>query len=482
MNFIKTCFNSFFRTLGRILCYVAIGMILSFLFTKLDVHADTDFYVKLNSVTLNYKDYIYIPEGNRVFEFDDGSLYAPDQVPQNFIATFCSSDDKITNWYSNINDNSLPHELNIYKTNIPCQYSTSDYSGGTITYFYGKSFTCPAGGNTSTCSSWGKWTFYSYSGSYQLLSFMTTNDDISIDFSSGAVISQNQQIINQNQQIINGQNNIINNQNENTDKTIDNQNKNTDKTIDSQKACFEIGKSSGKIDNKYLDSLGDEFSSNGFAITDYYSITDSTLQTINPRPNTASFSWFYDINKNKISSFNNGLSGNINIPSNAYYVRFSINKFTDQPTFKICQNGNQAINSNLEQAENTRKGIWETIKGIPESVANAIKGLFIPDNFDFLNDFKDTLSNKLGFIAEVPIKLIDFIISLADFTWTEFSSITFPKIEIMGVSFWNDITIDVGPILGGLKKYRYITDVLCVTLCVNTLRKMYDKFTGGSGE
>ena len=139
-------------------------------------------------------------------------------------------------------------------------------------------------------------------------------------------------------------------------------------------------------------------------------------------------------------------------------------------------------NTKLDEAENTRKGIWETIKGIPESIANLIKGLFIPDNFDFLNDFKDTLSNKLGFIAEVPIKLLDFIISLADFTWTEFSSITFPKIEIMGVSFWNDITIDVGPILGGLKKYRYITDVLCVTLCVNTLRKMYDKFTGGSGE
>lgn len=346
MNFIKTCFNSFFRTLGRILCYIAIGMILSFLFSKIDVHADSDSYVKLNGVALNYKDFVYLPAGNRVFEFDDGVLYdISSEIPQNFLVTFCSDDDKITNWYSNVNDKEFPHELNIYKTNIPCEYSTSDYKGGRITYFYGKSFSFSVSGSNG--SSWGKWTFYSYGGSYQLLNFITTNDDISIDFSSGAVISQNEQIINQNQQII---------------------------------------------------------------------------------------------------------------------------------------NQGQQTNDKLDQAENTRKGIWETIKGIPESVANAIKGLFIPDNFDFLNDFKDTLSNKLGFIAEVPIKLIDFIISLADFTWTEFSSITFPKIEIMGVSFWNDITIDVGPILGGLKKYRYITDVLCVTLCVNTLRKMYDKFTGGSGE
>lgn len=347
MNFIKTCFNSFFRTLGRILCYVAIGMILSFLFSKIDVHADSDKYVKLNGSILNYKDFISFAEGNRTFEFNEGTLYtSPDQIPQNFLITFCSDTPKISSWYSNVTDKEFPHELNIYKTNIPCQFSTSNYDGGRIVYFYGTSFTFSVSGTNG--SAWGKWTFYEpASSSYQLLNFITTNDDISIDFSSGAVISQNQQIINQNQQII---------------------------------------------------------------------------------------------------------------------------------------NQGQQTNSKLDQAENTRKGIWETIKGIPESVANAIKGLFIPDNFDFLNDFKDTLSNKLGFIAEVPIKLIDFIISLADFTWTEFSSITFPKIEIMGVSFWNDITIDVGPILGGLKKYRYITDVLCVTLCVNTLRKMYDKFTGGSGE
>lgn len=199
MNSLKVFYNSFFRTLGRIIVYILLGLVFSTILSKIDVHAD----VKLNGSTLNYKDYIYVGEGNRTFEFNDDTLYYADQVPQNFLATFCSSDDKITNWYSNINDTEFPHELNIYKTNIPCQYSTSDYTGGTITYFYGKSFTCPASGNNPTCSSWGKWTFYSYSGSYQLLNFITTNDDISIDFSSGAVISQNQQIINQNQQIIN---------------------------------------------------------------------------------------------------------------------------------------------------------------------------------------------------------------------------------------------------------------------------------------
>lgn len=199
MNPLKDIYISFFRTLGRIIAYILLGGLVAIVLSKFDVHAD----VMLNGVTLNYKDYVYIPQGNIVFEFDiDNTLYASDQVPQNFLVTFCSSDDKITNWYSNVNDTEFPHELNIYKTNIPCQYSTSDYAGGRITYFYGKSFSCPVDGG-STCTSWGKWTFYSYSGSYQLLNFIRTNDDISIDFSSGAIISQNEQIINQNQQIIN---------------------------------------------------------------------------------------------------------------------------------------------------------------------------------------------------------------------------------------------------------------------------------------
>ena len=331
-KFLNCFLSSFFRTLGRIIVYILLGVVFSTILSKIDVHAD----VKLNGSILNYKDYIYVDDGNRTFEFNDDTLYYADQVPQNFIATFCSSDDKITSWYSNINDSEFPHELNIYKTNIPCQYSTSDYTGGTITYFYGKSFTCPASGNNPTCSSWGKWTFYSYSGSYQLLNFITTNDDISIDFSSGAVISQNQQIINQNQEIINGQNNIINNQNSNTDKTID-----------SQRVCQEIGINNGLIFHKRLDEYGNEVEAGTSSITDYYLINGGTIENILPRNPTTTYSCFYDKNKNLISCFKNDLEGIITIPTNAHYVRFTIQTNSEHPTFKICQSGNQAISGGL---------------------------------------------------------------------------------------------------------------------------------------
>lgn len=203
MNSLKVFYNSFFRTLGRIIVYILLGVLFSVVLSKIDVHADTDKYVILDGDTLNYKNFITVGQGNRVFEFNEGSLYiSPDQIPQNFLITFCSDTPKISSWYSNVTDKEFPHELNIYKTNIPCQFSTSDYDGGRIVYFYGTSFSFSVTGSNG--SSWGRWTFYQPdSASYQLLNFIATNDDISIDYSSGAVITQNQQIINQNQQIIN---------------------------------------------------------------------------------------------------------------------------------------------------------------------------------------------------------------------------------------------------------------------------------------
>lgn len=419
-------FSSFFRTLGRIIVYILLGVLFSVVLSKIDVHADTDSYVKLNEVTLNYKDYVYIPQGNIVFEFNDDTLYYADQVPQNFMATFCSSDDKITNWYSNITDTSFPHELNIYKTNIPCKYSTSDYTGGTITYFYGKSFTCPASGNNPTCSSWGKWTFYSYSGSYQLLNFIITNDDISIDFSSGAVISQNQQIINQNQQIINGQNNIINNQNNNTDKVIDNQdnntdkvidnqNNNTDKQIDSQRVCNFYDKNSIILDKHFINSNGDSISSTNWGVTDFISISSSSeiILTKKISENFEANVCFFNINKTKISCFQQrNLTENqkLIVPTNASFVRFSINKILNEPQWKICQNGNQAISGGLNDINSSINdssspdldALKNTAGWLPAGPIDSILNLPLT----LLNSLTTNLSKSCSPV-ELPLPFID---------------------------------------------------------------------------
>lgn len=136
-------------------------------------------------------------------------------------------------------------------------------------------------------------------------------------------------------------------------------------------------------------------------------------------------------------------------------------------------------NNKLDEAENTRKGIWETIKSIPGLILDGFKSLFIPEDMSFLDDFKETISNKLGFIAQIPIAVIDFGIDLVNLDVEEMTSVTFPTVEIMGVHFWPELIIDISPILSKFSSFKYLTDVLCVSLCVYTLDRWREKFTGG---
>lgn len=149
----------------------------------------------------------------------------------------------------------------------------------------------------------------------------------------------------------------------------------------------------------------------------------------------------------------------------------------DQNT-TIINNSNKT-NEKLDIAEETRQGIWETIKALPGKFLDMLKGLFIPDNFDFLDDFKETLETKLGFIAEVPIALIDFILGLVTANWSEFNSISFPAIEVFGVNFWGTQEISLQEAIDIFSPYKYVTDVICVVICVNTLKRWYDNFAGG---
>ncbi len=114
-----------------------------------------------------------------------------------------------------------------------------------------------------------------------------------------------------------------------------------------------------------------------------------------------------------------------------------------------------------------------------ELIINGLKSLFIPKNLDFLENFKDTMSQKLGFIASIPLQLIDFIIYLKDYAFSTPTSLTFPTISIFGYSFWSQMTIDITEGLSWVSAIKYVTDIICVILCVNTLRKFYNSFFGG---
>lgn len=167
----------------------------------------------------------------------------------------------------------------------------------------------------------------------------------------------------------------------------------------------------------------------------------------------------------------------------------------DQAPDKYEPYGVQICTNKLDEQNETSKGILGKIKDIlsyinpfsenffgkklVELIINGLKALFVPDDFDFLNNFKSILENKLGFIASVPIQLLDYIISLKDKVFNPVTSITFPAISIFGFHFWNSTSIDVTQGIGWISAFKYLTDLGCVIIMVRTLRKWYVNFTGG---
>lgn len=150
-------------------------------------------------------------------------------------------------------------------------------------------------------------------------------------------------------------NSIINNDNQNTQSIINNNNQNTQQQIESQKVCKVIDKNSGSISDSALSSNGSIVSNaSGWVITKYFNITNATIEKITTYPGISSSCW-YNENKDLISCFTNGdtLVGNITIPTNAIYIRFSINTSQNKPTYKICKNGNQSIVDSTNELNDT---------------------------------------------------------------------------------------------------------------------------------
>ncbi|MBE6156757.1 MAG: hypothetical protein E7161_03315 [Firmicutes bacterium] len=114
-----------------------------------------------------------------------------------------------------------------------------------------------------------------------------------------------------------------------------------------------------------------------------------------------------------------------------------------------------------------------------ELMLNMLKSLFIPEDMDFVTNFVEALESKLGFIAAIPVKIIEFTMSLATATWSEFKSIQLPSISIFGYNFWNAQEIDLTEAINIFKPFKYVTDCICVVICAQTLNKWREKFTGG---
>lgn len=125
------------------------------------------------------------------------------------------------------------------------------------------------------------------------------------------------------------------------------------------------------------------------------------------------------------------------------------------------------------------KGVIDIPSTIFNAIINSLKSLFIPSDTNFITNFVQAIENKLGFIGTIPAQIIQFGLNLLNASYTEMSSIQFPKLNTFGVSFWGDLTIDLTEGKKMFAPIKYIGNVTCVVIMVNALVRYKEKFTGG---
>lgn len=146
------------------------------------------------------------------------------------------------------------------------------------------------------------------------------------------------------------------------------------------------------------------------------------------------------------------------------------------------QNANaDKIQNAINQSNETNQSILSKISDFFDNFFDGLVGLIVPDNFDFLTGFIDVLENKLGFIASVPIQILEFLVDLVTYNIDDFTSITLPKFSVLGFDLWNDINIDLTSIINTFKPYRIYTNIACVSLASYYMMKLYENFASGGG-
>ena len=127
------------------------------------------------------------------------------------------------------------------------------------------------------------------------------------------------------------------------------------------------------------------------------------------------------------------------------------------------------------------KGIFTGITELPGKIANSIKGLFVPDNFDFINDFKDVMIEKLGILGQVPDMLLSLLNDVKNKEYTN-QCFKMPKMSFWGYSFWNEMNFCIQDSFYYkiIKDYRWMTNIVPVFGVLFYSYRTYKKFFGES--
>ncbi len=387
----------------------------------------------------------------------------------------------------------------------------------------------------------------SVDGMYLKLIFTTTNDTfnafgIELDnLSSGKYLTPTPNfrlnpyalLINENdKQSSDDTNNIIDNNNQNTQDIIDNQNKTSEEIKDTINSNLNsCRKSSNLLPYKNVDVTNSgirvvgqngvySFTGtwNGSSSGPTFDITQLTLQ-----PGT------YTLTVNRIGSSiypyvllkNNGnLVVRVNTGTLTHFtltettsinqIQFYYNSGTYNSEYSLMLNsgdtslsfeeyGKEVCSNKLDEQIETSKGILGTLKNVFNSILelpkklvdlllDALKSLFVPDSDELqtlIDNFKSTISEKLGLIYESGDLLVSIFQNIIDDDTEVNSCLTFPEVKLPNVdqpiisetNFCFETITDEIPIL--LTTLRGITGILITIRFVNMLKRKYDDFVNG---
>lgn len=335
---------------------------------------------------------------------------------------------------------------------------------------------------------------YDYNAYYQLQSISLTNAVLTDDYLANMQINQNNQIIEQGKE---------------TNDKLDNLN-------DTLKDNFNECRPSVNLYNPKEAYIIGAFNQD-IALNYYYNLTPGETYTFSTPHSWTSIN-VYDSSDNKIRTYGNSENSytqTVTIqPGDSYLVLvFNAGNYTDINSYdftgvqfqkgtistsyepfgeEICKNKIDETNDKLDQAENTRKGIWETIKDLPNQFMNMLKGLFIPEDgyFEYwFNDLKSFFETKLGFLATPFTIFVEFIEKYLELDSSadiiiNIPDITVPNFEdyviVHATSFnWTETLKSKDSLNALWQLYLAFIDVYLILNFINFCETKYNRIFGG---
>ena len=397
-NVINWTIGSFFRTIGRIIAYIAIGSLILFAFsykpkaatlTSHDTYTGREY--PLPSIISSYgsnNTYSYstgVPDSQGRYLFDTGTIGNTINGKSwyfSFGFNYSLTAEKYYDVVINFKSYDLKSNVNTSSIVLFSGSSPSNLSSNYVSLI-GVTNTATSSSNTN------KLTIRIYANS----AVQYWGIDIKSDgTSTGNITSVNNfgiSSITINSVDITNSNAIINNQTNNTQNIINNNNENTQQIIDSQnellgQRCSNLFNKNSVLNNTTFDSSGNAFTANGFfATSDYIEVSPSTQYSLD------SYNGYRVVEYNSSKSFIQRLFDvrYFTTSANTYYIKLSGNTSNINSTMLVqgfsskpyCEYG--SYSSKLDETNSSINNLNDTINDDSindNDIQTALNGLEIP--------------------------------------------------------------------------------------------------------